>query len=78
MVSVLVSRGTASELPVFITASLRAIPFSRFTLISSDTTMALSTNMPSAIIMVASDIRSISIPQRVHHQKTEQHDKRDE
>ena len=62
VVSVLVKSGTARDLPVFKTASLRGIPFSRFTLISSETTMALSTNMPNAIIIVARDIRCSSMP----------------
>ena len=47
--------GTASSRADSIAASLASVPFSILTTIASDTTMALSTNMPNAMINAASD-----------------------
>ena len=47
--------GTASSRADSMAASLAPVPLSIFTAIASDTTMALSTSMPSAMISAASD-----------------------
>ncbi len=59
-----VSSGIFSSCADSMAASTADLPSPISTMIDSDMTMALSTNMPKAIIMAAKDIWSMPIPSR--------------
>ena len=61
-ITVAASRGSAVPEQAFMIATRFRIPFCMFTSAESDTTMALSTSIPMAMMMAASDIRCKAMP----------------